>query len=92
MTESMDGTMLLMDTIENFLLVNNRNAALEGMVGKITLLNSSEVQEIKTGEAANAKPLYQAVLTLSVFGVVSWMSDTQGPVYRGTILTTNNSV
>lgn len=82
-TESLDGTILLLDTIEDFMLFNKLPLERDGMVTQLTLKNLSEPQEIKAGEGANAKPLYQSVLSLSAVGSISWEQDTQGPVFRG---------
>lgn len=82
-TETLDGTLLLSDTIEMFLLTNRKHLENDGIVTQLNVKTASEPQEIKAGEGLNAKALYQTVIGISAVGSISWASDTQGPVFRG---------
>ena len=83
-TESYDGTLLLCNLIEDFLVMNERNFVKDcGMISEFNVLGSMGPQELQADSAGNAYPLYQAVISISVLGGISWVSDTQGPVFRG---------
>lgn len=83
-TESYDGTVLLGDIIETFLIVNESLLVLDnGMISSFRVQGSSAVQDIQIGAASNAKTLYQSSIGISIVGGIGWNSDTQGPVYRG---------
>lgn len=82
-TESCDGTALLTDIIEEFLVRNSLLFPLDGMIGTFSVTGSSAVQRIPAGNAINAKDWYQAVIQVEVTGGLTWTTDTQGPVYRG---------
>lgn len=83
LTESADGTCLLSDTIEDFLVINSLPLTKDGMVSQFIVQGSSAVTRLAAGEAANAKDLYQIVISVEVTGGLSWTSDTQGPLFRG---------
>lgn len=83
LTESLDGLLLLTDLLEDFIVSSQLEMSSEGMLTQLVLQGSSEPQEIKAGEGANAKPLYQSVIGIAAVGGITWTSDTQGPVYRG---------
>lgn len=85
-TESCDGTQLLAGLIEDFLVVNAFQLQQDGMVSQLSVTGSSETKRIVTGEAANAKDVYQIVIGITAIGGISWTTDTQGPVYRGITL------
>lgn len=85
-TESCDGTQLLAGLIEDFLVVNAFQLQQDGMVSQLSVTGSSETKRIETGEAANAKDVYQIVIGITAIGGISWTTDTQGPVYRGITL------
>lgn len=82
-TESLDGTLLLCDTIEDYLITNHRLFPKDGMIQRFTLTGSSEPAMLRVGEAGNAKELYQSVISVLVAGGIAWETDTQGPVFRG---------
>ena len=84
LTESCDGTLLLSDIIEDYLLKNKLHFVRDGMVHQLNVIGASEVRQLSANEGVNAKDIYQTVIQLRVFGGVSWTTDTQGPVYRGT--------
>ena len=83
LTESCDGTQLLADIIEDFLVTYRRELSADAPADRVDVVGSSGIEEINTASAANAKPLYQIVLSVQVAGGISWRTDTQGPVYRG---------
>ena len=83
-TESCDGTLLLAGIIEDFLVRADLMLDQDGMVQQLTVEGSSAPRRIGTGEAMNAKDIYQVVISLNAIGGIAWASDTQGPVYRGT--------
>jgi len=82
-TESLDGTLLLCDILEDYLVTNTAGLVLDGMVQSLKVEGSSEPVMIKAGEAGNAKELFQTVVSLTAIGGLSWEADTQGPVFRG---------
>jgi len=82
-TESLDGTLLLCDMLEDYLVAAGPLLQSDGMVQKLTLEGSSEPAMIRVGEAANAKELFQSVIGVTAAGGITWTTDTQGPVYRG---------
>lgn len=82
-TESCDGTSLLADIIEDFIVKLALQLEDDGMVHNLEIAGSSAPQRIQPGGAANAKDLYQIVISLKTTGAMTWMIDTQGPVYRG---------
>lgn len=83
-TESCDGTLLLSNLIEDFLVINELNLVQDcGMLSEFTVKGSSGPQELAPDSAHNAKPLYQAVISVSMSGGISWISDTQGPLFKG---------
>ena len=82
-TESCQGTQLIADIVEDFLLTHRHELTRDAMVSRVDITGGSEVQEIPAGKAANAKALYQIVIGLTCIGGITWTNDTQGPVYRG---------
>lgn len=82
-TESCNGTQLLAGLIEDFLVVNSQNFTRDGFLSNFVVNGSSEARRIGIGEAANAKDIYQIVISVSGIGGISWTTDSQGPVYRG---------
>lgn len=83
-TESADGTILLADTVEDFLVMNRLNLSQDYNDSiNLKITGSSELQHIGAGQAGNAKDLYQISINLSAFGMFQWSTDVQGPVYRG---------
>lgn len=82
-TESCDGTMLLADIIEDFLIRVDELLPIDGMVHKLTLTGGSGIKRITAGEGLNAKDVYQLSLTLTAVGGITWTVDTQGPIFRG---------
>lgn len=90
LTESFEGTVLLSDTIEDFLVGHSLLFEKEGMVSQFNVLSSSEPEVLDIGSLANAKSLVQIVITVSMWGSIAWTVDTQGPVSRG--VTTNTIV
>lgn len=82
-TESCDGTQLLTDTLEDFLVMNASRFPKDGLVSSLTVAGSTGPQRISIGQALNAKDLYQATISVTVCGALNWSTDTQGPVFRG---------
>lgn len=82
-TESCDGTQLLTDTLEDFLVMNAQRFPKEGLVSQLTVAGSTGPQRISTGQALNAKDLYQSTISIVAVGALNWSTDTQGPVFRG---------
>lgn len=83
-TETYDGTVLLSNLIEDFLNVNeNILIADNRSISEFHVVGSSAPTEIPENAEANAKPVYQAGIQISVTGGISWTTDTQGPVFRG---------
>ena len=82
-TESLDGTVLLCDAIEEFLLVNNTALTMDNMVSQLNVIGSSAPQGISAGEAANAKDIVQSIISVEAVGGIAWETDVQGPTYRG---------
>ena len=83
LTESCDGTCLLADLIEDFLIVNSLNFQKEGMIQQLTVRGGSDLKIIAAGEGVNAKDLDQLTLSINTEGSLTWTNDTQGPVFRG---------
>ena len=84
LTESLDGTYLLSEIIELFMATHKYLFQRDnGAVSQFNVLGSSGVQMIQIGQAGNAKELYQDVISVSAVGTVSYMFDTQGPIFRG---------
>jgi len=84
LTESHDGTLLLTDVLEDFLVMNGVNLAMDnGALSQFSVKGASEIQEIRAGEGMNAKEIYQSVIGCEAVGGLAWESDTQGPVFRG---------
>lgn len=89
-TEHLDGTYLLSEIIELFMATHRHIFQRDnGAVSQFNVLGSSGVQMIPTGQAGNAKELYQDVISVSAVGAVSYAFDTQGPVFRGLERKTN---
>ena len=83
-TESCDGTILLKDIIETFLVMHEQLLVWDnGSISEFHVTGASQVQAIQAGQAANAKPLYQQVLSVQVVGGLRWNVDTQGSVFNG---------
>lgn len=82
-TESCDGTCLLTDIIEDFLVRISKEVKANGMIHQFNVMNSSSPKRIGAGEGMNAKDIYQSVISLAVMGGIAWTADTQGPVFRG---------
>lgn len=82
-TESCDGTQLLTDTLEDFLVMNAQAFPKEGLVSQLTVAGSTGPQRISIGQALNAKDLYQSTISIVTTGALNWTTDTQGPVFRG---------
>ena len=82
-TESCAGTIQLTDIISDFLIQHSLDFRFEGMLSQFNVLGVSAVEAVPQESGANAKPVYQDVISVMSFGVVTWDSDTQGPVYRG---------
>ena len=85
-TESCDGTLLLTDIVEDFLLRFEHQFTANGMIHRFKVMGSSAPKQIKSGEGLNAKDIYQVVISANAVGGVTWTSDTQGPVFRGVSL------
>jgi hypothetical protein len=89
-TEALDGTYLLSEIIEMFMVANRHLFQRDnGAISQFNVLGSSGVQMLQTGQAGNAKELYQDVISISVVGTVSYALDTQGPIFRGLERKTN---
>lgn len=82
-TESYDGTMLLADELEGFLVRNSHNLPVDGMISQLIVSGTSGIEQAAEGALANAKPLYQCSIGLTALGQVAWQEDTPGPVFRG---------
>lgn len=82
-TESLDGTLLLCDLLEDYLVINEKLFPMDGLVSALHCNGSSEPAMIRVGEAANAKELYQTVIGVTAVGGMAWDIDTQGPTFRG---------
>jgi hypothetical protein len=89
MTESCDGTLLLADIIEDFLVRVDLLLPQDGMIQRLNLIGGSTIRKIGTGEGLNAKDIYQLGINISVIGGITWTADTQGPVFRGLTGATN---
>jgi len=83
LTESLDGTQLLCDTIEDFLVTHALELAKDGMVSQFNVQGSTAPALIQAGEGGNAKNIYQSVIKIAAIGGITWSVDTQGPVFRG---------
>ena len=83
-TERYDGTVLLADLIEDFLLRADILLPADGMIQKFNLTGSSAIRHISTGEAMHATDIYQIGIGVQAIGGITWTADTQGPVFRGT--------
>ncbi len=83
-TESYDGTVLLTDLVEDFLTLNEKLFKIDNpSISEFHVLGCSAPSMVKQGTASNAKSLYQMTIMISIAGGISWVTDTQGPVYRG---------
>lgn len=82
-TESYDGTMLLSDELEGFLVRYGHMTPMDGMISQLVVSGTSGIEQVAEGAMANAKQLYQCSIGLTVLGQVAWQEDTTGPVFRG---------
>lgn len=89
-TQSYDGTLLLAQLIQLFLKMNCN--AIQSDCNNVTAIDVQQVgaiQELSMGQAGNAKQVFASSITVPVSSVLSWTSDTQGPVFKGIGLTNN---
>ena len=88
-TESYDGTLLLTELVEMFLKMNRNVIAHDiNNISAIDVQQVGAVKEVPMGQAGNAKQLFASNIVMPVASILSWTSDTQGPVFRGVGLTT----
>ena len=88
-TESYDGTLLLTELVEMFLKMNLNVIAHDiNNINAIDIQQVGAVKEVPTGQAGNAKQLFASNIVMPVASILSWTSDTQGPVFKGIGLTT----
>ena len=88
-TESYDGTLLLTELVEMFLKMNCSVIAQDiNNISAIDVQQIGAVKQVPLGQAGNAKQLFASNIVVPVASVLSWTSDTQGPVFRGIGLTT----
>lgn len=83
LTESCDGTSMLADIIEDFLVINSVNFQGDGMVQQLAVRGGTDTRRIPSTDGGNAKDLYQITLSAVASGALTWTEDTQGPTFRG---------
>lgn len=89
-TQSHDGTDLLAELIQLFILMNSRAILADcKLLNFVQVSGISQIQAIKPAEAGNAKHIYATTVTIQVGTHVTWTEDTQGPVFTGIRLNTN---
>lgn len=89
-TQSYDGTLLLTQLIQMFLAMNSNAIQKDcNNVSAVTVDGVSAIKEVPIGSSGNAKQLYMSNISVSIASVLSWVCDTQGPVFKG-VNTTNN--
>lgn len=83
-TQSYDGTVLLTQLLQLFLLTNSYVIAAD-----CNGLSSFDVQavqapkELPPGQSGNAKHVFASSVGIHASTIVSWKQDTQGPVFKG---------
>lgn len=83
-TEKYDSTVVLTSAIENYLIINSNQLVEDnGMISEFHVQSVSAPQMEEIGKASNAKPVYLQKISIIVTGGISWVTDTQGPVFRG---------
>lgn len=90
-TQSYDGTILLAQLIQTFLMMNSQSIQSDcNNISSIAVMQVSAVQPVPNGQMGNAKQVYMSEISVAASSVLSWTHDTQGPVFRGLGLTTIN--
>lgn len=83
-TEKYASTVAMAELIEDFLLINENLLVDDNdSISEFHVSGVSEVKIDNIGEGPNAKVLYEQTVGVYVVGGISWIVDTQGPVYRG---------
>lgn len=83
-TQSCDGTILLAELIQLFLAMNSQ--AIQQDTNALSFVNVNQVsspQAVQPGSGGNAKQLYASTISVSTMSVLTWTTDTQGPVFNG---------
>ena len=89
-TESYDGTLLLTQLIQMFLVMNSNTIQQDcNNISAISVQGVSTIREVSMGESGNAKQLYASNISVPISSVLSWTHDTQGPVFKGMEITNN---
>lgn len=84
LTEKYDSTVVFTNAIETFLIINSNQLVRDnGMISEFHVVALSAPQLEEPGKDTNAKAIYAQRITVSVTGGISWITDTQGPVFRG---------
>ncbi|MBQ5341423.1 MAG: hypothetical protein J6W57_05420 [Oscillospiraceae bacterium] len=81
-TESYDGTILLAGIIEDFLTMHEKLLVTDcGMISSFRVMGTTAPK--KTDDQAQAKDTYESIIQIQTVGCIGWVVDTQGPVFRG---------
>lgn len=89
-TENHDGTILLAQLVQLFLVMNCYSIMAD--CNSLHFFNVSGVsapKEVEYGQAGNAKKLYSSTISVITQSSVQWNTDTQGPVFKGLRVTSN---
>lgn len=90
LTQNHDGTVLLAQLIQMFLVVNSYSILQDCNSLRFFQVQSiSAPTEVGEGQAGNAKKLYSSTISILTQSALVWSSDTQGPVFRGLKTTSN---
>ena len=91
-TETYDGNLLLSSFIQDFLLINENQFVRDNhSINEFHVLGMQEPQMVRCGEDVHAKTVFKTTIGLVIDGGLSWVTDTQGPVYRGLSIKVNTN-
>lgn len=83
-TQSYDGTVLLTQLLQLFLLTNSYAIAADcNGLSSFDVVGVQAPKELPPGQSGGAKYTFASNVSIQASSVVSWTQDTQGPVYKG---------
>lgn len=89
-TQNHDGTVLLAQLIEMFLVMNSLTIQQDfNSLSYFGVQGVEAPKEVNAGSLGNAKQLYSSNISIVTQSYVVWTTDTQGPVFKGIKVNSN---
>lgn len=83
-TQSYDGTVLLTELIQMFLVVNSSYIESDcNALNYFRVTGLTPIEVVQPSQIGNSKQIYNQKINVATCGAVTWVEDTQGPVFRG---------